>query len=268
MKDLQEMLIERKNELETIIARANKYIDDAPDGRLEILTQNGRYRYYLCGKTAGHKIAPRNYIPKSKEKIAALIAQRDYAKKMLNYAVNEKSKIEALLKVYSPKTAQEMMENLHPGRRAIVEPILISDDEYARKWEASFSEEVYVNSFPVQSEIYTENNEHVRSKSEKIIADKLLLMGIPYKYEQALVFKEKIIFPDFTVLNKRSREIIYWEHLGMMDCEAYIVKNFEKISLYEHNGIILGKNLILTHETKSHPLSVRVLDAIINTFLR
>ena len=219
MKDLQEMLIERKNELEAIIKRANKYIDDAPAGRLEILTQNGHYRYYLCSKNA-----PRKYIPKSKEKIAALIAQKDYAKKMLNYAETEKSKLEALLKVYSPGTAQEMMENLHPGRKAIVEPILISDSEYARKWEASFSEQVYVNSFPVRTEIYTENNEHVRSKSEKIIADKLLLMGIPYKYEQALAFKEKIIFPDFTVLNKRSRETFYWEHLGMMDSEAYIVK--------------------------------------------
>lgn len=88
----------------------------------------------------------------------------------------------------------------------------MSDDEYAWKWKTASPESLCVNSFPVQSEIYTENNEHVRLKSEKIIADKLSLKGIPYKYEQALVLKEKIVFPDFTVLNKRSREIYYWEH--------------------------------------------------------
>lgn len=268
MKDLQEMLIERRNELEAIIERANKYINDAPEGRLEILTQNGHYRYYICNRVSAHKAPARNYITKSEGKLAARIAQRDYAKKLLNYAVNEKNKIDALLKVYSPREAQEMFENLHPGRKAIVEPILISDDEYARIWKASLAETNSINSFPIQSEIYTENNEHVRSKSEKIIADKLSLMKIPYKYEQPLVLKEKVIFPDFTVLNKRSRETFYWEHLGMMDHDAYIEKSFEKISLYENNGIILGKNLILTHETQSRPLSVKILDEIIKSFVK
>lgn len=267
MKDLEKMLIDRRNELETMIENANKCIDGAPEGRLEILTQNGHYRYYLCNGSTAHKALVRSYIPKAEEKLAALIAQRDYAKKILNYAVSEKSKIDALLQVYSPRETQEIYERLHPGRKAIVTPLLMSDDGYARKWKAASPEPLCVNSFPVQSEIYTENNEHVRSKSEKIIADKLSLMGIPYKYEQALALKEKVVFPDFTVLNKRSRKIYYWEHLGMVDSEAYIEKSFEKISLYEYNGIIPGKNLILTHETKSRPLSVKVLDEVINTFL-
>ena len=53
----------------------------------------------------------------------------------------------------------------------------------------------------------------------------------------------------------------------MMDNLAYVEKNMRKLDLYEKNGYILGKNLIVTHETSKMPLVVGVVDSYIENFL-
>jgi len=118
------------------------------------------------------------------------------------------------------------------------------------------------------SGIYTEKNEHVRSKSEKILADKLNLMHIPYHYEKPLhLHGYGIVHPDFTILNKRTRKEYYWEHLGMMDDASYSEKAVMKIETYEKNSIFPGDSLILTYETSVHPLDSRLIELIIHKYL-
>lgn len=79
----------------------------------------------------------------------------------------------------------------------------------------------------------------MRSKSEKIIADKLYSMGIPYRYEYPLVLERDIVvYPDFTILKIGEQKTLYLEHLGI--------------------------NLFVTYETATKPLNTRVL----NDFLR
>ena len=52
-----------------------------------------------------------------------------------------------------------------------------------------------------RQEIYTERGERVRSKSEKIIADKLFLQNIPYHYERPIYLKGfGMVYPDFCCL--------------------------------------------------------------------
>ena len=68
-------------------------------------------------------------------------------------------------------------------------------------------------------------------------------MNIPYKYEAPIQLKGYgTVYPDFTLLNVRTREIYYWEHLGMMDNQEYIQKTFVKINTFVINGIFPGKN--------------------------
>ena len=68
----------------------------------------------------------------------------------------------------------------------------------------------------------TKRKERVRSKSELNIANMLDSYGVPYKYECPLKLKDgKVIYPDFTVINVKSRKVIYWEHRGMMDDKNY-----------------------------------------------
>ena len=70
------------------------------------------------------------------------------------------------------------------------------------------------------------------------------------------------------ILNVGTRKVIYLEHLGMMDDYEYMMLAMKKIENYEKNGYLLGKDLVLTHETSQRPLDVRVVDNIIDTFFK
>lgn len=114
-------------------------------------------------------------------------------------------------------------------------------------------------------EIITERGERVRSKSEKIIADKLYMLGIPYRYEYPLILEGNIkVYPDFTILKMPERKAVYLEHFGMMDDTDYVTKAIHKLNTYEKNRIYLGVNLFITFETSKKPLNIRALDEIIN----
>lgn len=127
-----------------------------------------------------------------------------------------------------------------------------------------------IDKYPLTEDtgIFTDNSELVRSKTEKIIADKLYKMGIPYVYEMPLFLKDVgYISPDFTVLNKRTRREFYRKHFGMMSNPEYSDKAIKKIITYEKNHIYQGKQLLITYESSSHPLNMKHLDAFINEFL-
>lgn len=82
--------------------------------------------------------------------------------------------------------------------------------------------------------------ERVRSKTEKIIADKLYSMGIPYRYEYPVKIKGYgMIYPDFMLLNISTRENICFEHFGMMDNAEYCEKAIKKIEGYIKSGYVL-----------------------------
>ena len=111
----------------------------------------------------------------------------------------------------------------------------------------------------------------MRSKSEKIIADEMYRRGIPYHYEKQLVLNDRgkkvVLFPDFTAMNKETGRIIYLEHLGLMDQPEYCQNAARKLSLYERNGLLLGRDLLLLHESSAEPLNNRTLNQYLDEFL-
>ena len=112
----------------------------------------------------------------------------------------------------------------------------------------------------------TERGERVRSKSEKIIADKLYMLGIPYRYEFPIVLEGNIkMYPDFTILKMPERKEVYLEHFGKLDDEAYINITIMKLNTYEKNGIYVGVNLFFTYETNRKALNVKALDKMLRT---
>ena len=73
--------------------------------------------------------------------------------------------------------------------------------------------------------------------------------------------------PDFTVMNRMNGKRYIYEHLGMMDNQTYVESNMKKLELYEKNGFLLGKNLLVTHETSKSPLNIAVVDSYIEHYL-
>ena len=111
------------------------------------------------------------------------------------------------------------------------------DEEYAKRWqELEYTGKAFADDAP---EIITERGERVRSKSEKIIADKLYMLGIPYRYEYPLVLEGNItIYPDFAILRMPQREEVYLEHFGMMDDEDYVENVLMKLNIKALDALI------------------------------
>ena len=264
MKKSCSILIDRLSELEQIIKQSQKFLSGAPDGMLRITQNKNTQQYYI--RTNPEDFSGK-YIKKSNEKLIKDLAQKDYAQRVRNAAVAEKNNIQQFLKKYHPEKICKIYDSLPQSRRCLVTPYILSDKDYAAKWE----QEEYTAKYKPEKEdniIYTEKHEAVRSKSEKILADKFKTMNIPYHYEKPLFLEGYgLIYPDFTVLNKRTRKEYYWEHMGLMDDKDYCEKAIKKIESMARNRIIQGKNLILTYETQTHPLNIGTIEALINEYL-
>ena len=263
MNTFYEQLVARKQELMNAITVAEKIIATAPVGRLRVAkTTRGAHFFHvtspndICGK----------YISLSDTNLISQLANKNYAEHLLKKANAELNDINGFLKKKSFGKAEEVYTEVNHFRKSYVSPILMTDDEYLTWWR---KESYSINPYRQENKIYeTARHEFVRSKSEMDIANLLDQMGIPYRYEAELILHNGgVRYPDFTLLKIKTREIIYYEHFGLLDDSGYRRENLQKIGEYNQNGIILGKNLIFTFEAQGSPLNLnsvrRMLSEII-----
>ena len=109
----------------------------------------------------------------------------------------------------------------------------------------------------------TVRGELVRSKSEVIIANALHYNGLDYEYEPELELEGKIKRPDFKIEDYDMGTVWYWEHCGMMTDPTYRKRWEEKKKFYEKNGIVEGKNLIVTYDDEKGGLDASEIQRII-----
>ncbi len=179
---------------------------------------------------------------------------------------------------YKSKSSERVYEKLPSARQQIVTPLTMTNNQYADAWlKVEYRHKKLPDDVPP---FFTENNEHVRSKSEVIIANALKSADIPYRYEFPLLMDKNggdpgfqnydfcHLHPDFYCLNLRTRQEFAWEHFGMMDDPDYAARAAEKLQLYAENGFFPGKNLIITMETMKNQLSSKILKEIIKTYLK
>lgn len=260
-------LHQKEKSLKSLRAKLQARLINAPEGSLRITHKRGVPFYYH--RTKAHKTAPGyygKYIKKSEITLIQNLAQKEYEENLLKAIDIQLNEIQKFLTKYNPDLLANVFTKLPKSKRALITPYVLSDEEYAKSWQnVPFSSKDFAVNDP---EIYTERNERVRSKSEKILADKFLKNQIPYKYECPLTLKGYgVVYPDFTLLNKRTRKTFFWEHLGMMDNPIYSESAVTKIESYVKSGIYPGKSLLLTYETKNHPLNIKMVDKLIHKFL-
>ena len=253
MNQLIYQLNKRKLYLQKLLNEIENRMQNLPQGTLRVSKMNGIPRYYHItskGDTKG------KYILKKNKKMAEQLAQKDYMQRVYQCAKTELEDIKEFLNKHDKKELENIYPKLNPYRKELVKPMVISDEEYAAQWE----QETFVsNPYHPEEKVYpTKKEEMVRSKSEVMIADMYYELGIPYRYEAEVQLSNgKIKYPDFTLLNIRTREIIYHEHLGLMDDENYRKANLIKLDEYRKNGIYLGKNLIITYEAEGCYLNIK-----------
>ena len=254
-------LVSRIKLLNMLIAQKESAVKKAPSGKM-IVSSHANVQYFMVNEENNERI----YISKSNIDLIKRLAQKSYDENVLKNAIKERKILERLLKNYPDTTMEEYYETLDVKRRKLVAPVWLPDDEYIRKWQ----EKPFIRKKcdDIEKCFLTNRGEYVRSKSEKIIADRLYERNIPYRYEAELVLNSgDVVHPDFTLLNMKTRTEVYLEHCGMMDNPGYANSTVKRIRLFSRNGIVVGDKLWLTFETEQIPLDVSVLDAVINKAL-
>jgi len=121
--------------------------------------------------------------------------------------------------------------------------------------------------YPEYKNVPSVGNLMVRSKTESTIAIVLTNYGIPFRYECKLEIGDKILYPDFTAINIRTGEMIYWEHHGLIESMDYVEKKRRDMLEYLSYQIIPGQNLIVTCETKDYPLPYETICSCVELYL-
>lgn len=226
--------------------RLQKQIDEAPPGKIYCSRDNarGRVRWEVIedGKCT--------YLPFAKRELAMQLAEKRLNVRKLSDNRQELKAIRAYLWHHheGPSGTEKLLQ------KSPVLTSLIGSLNAGKEW----MEKPYKKNpvFPEYLSISAPDGQTVRSKSEAEIITVLIELGIPYRYECAVIEDGKIYYPDFTLWLPEYNVIKYWEHLGKIDDPSYRKEAFHKISWYIDHGIVPQENLILSYETKDRPFTI------------
>lgn len=250
--ELQDLVREMK--------RLQRALQEPLKGRLVVSGTEEKPKFYLRDEEGSH------YLSRDRIDTASAYAQQEYYQTLLNTLEKRHAILSKALQRMELLDPRQVYEALSEKRKLLVVPEYLPDDEFLQRWSSvQYSGKGFREG---EKEYYTAKGERVRSKSETDIADRCYYRDIFYRYEYPWTLSTAgVWFPDFTVVNVRTRKVYIWEHLGIEDREDYATNNLGKLRIYQQNGFWPGENLILTHETAGRPLTIRDIDAVIDHYL-
>lgn len=255
---IRKIIENRYDYLIKLIKRTTEKLRRLPAGTVYVKRHKDYVYYYLAADGRGSR---EKLINKNEKDYIGTLAQKSYLEKVLKAAETELEVIKRFKGRYPKVVAEEVYEQLSADRKDIVKPIVLTDDQYVLRWQSQpYDPKPISEGIPI---FETMRGERVRSKSEQIIADRLYVSGIPYKYECPILVGDEIMHPDFSVLRISDRKILYYEHCGRMDDEDYANDMVDRSRKYALAGIMQGDRLFYTFESSKYPLDVRVVDKLI-----
>ncbi len=264
LKELKEEH-KRVSGLQELISREIRW---APDGSLRVCGKTGKNsQYYQYIQEEKEKYPAGKYLNKEEAETIRKLAQKDYDEKLLNWVKKAERRLNSLINCYEHNPPEIIYNNLSDIRKELVNPYYIPDDKFLKEWENKWI--LGKNSYEKKYSIVSQRGELVRSKSEKIIADKLYAEGIPYVYEPEILLESgDWLYPDFAALNVRTRKEYLFEHFGKMGEARYSRKNVKKIEEYALSGYALGDGLLATFETEEKMFDPKYLDLLVKKYLK
>jgi len=236
----------------------------APEGKLRASIVNGKLRFYLRKNSADHN---GTYLSQDEGELIRKLAQHEYDQLFIQFNAEM---LDALMKIrdkYSVAPCDKAAARLAPGKLSLVTPPSALQKEYVEEWlSQDYPRKGFDDTLP---DYYSVRNDRVRSKSEALLADFFIQNGIPFLYEKPVMLKNfGLVTPDFTLLNVRTRKEFVFEHFGMIDMPNYRDNFFQKLRAYEDNGYIYGVNFLYTLEDSTHPLNMKTVRTLIDTYLK
>lgn len=285
MNNILKKLTKESSELEKILKKIDAFLENAPEGCLKWQNKNDKTYYYhqfarrednakeICKDNEKKNLLKweRKYIKKKDITLAQELAQKQYYDKVRPIIENNLNEINIFLKSIQKKEVDYIYDSLSVERKRLVIPVKSTVKQKIEQWiEESYEQN---QMYPEHLKYETEQGELVRSKSEVIIANFLYQHkeNFVYKYERPLELMEKgrlkTIYPDFTILNIHTGNIIYWEHAGRMDDPYYANEFVKKMNTYTENDLFVGRDVIVTYETSSTPLDIHIVKRLIKDIL-
>ncbi len=108
----------------------------------------------------------------------------------------------------------------------------------------------------------------MRSKSEVIIANIMLMAGIPFVYEVPIFIDGHMLLPDFKILSLIDlKTVIIIEHQGMVFVDYYADKFVRSVKQYLKSEWIPNQNLFFTFDNAKETLDTRQVTSILRKYI-
>ena len=246
------------------IADLEKQLESAPAGSIRINKSKSHFKWFVRNDDGS-----RSYIPKQQKDFATELALKSYNKSKLCELIQKQSTIDDFIqkmnrikelsdiKIFESKELGRLISNGLLEKRTDIPSELI-------KWAESDYPRSTKN--PEHLNVKVRDDLYVRSKSEAFIAMELIKAGIPFRYECELVMDDVAFYPDFTIMNPRTGELVIWEHFGLIDNPDYRRKMISKLDTYMKNDFIPATNLIITCESLSKPIDFENIRNIVKLY--
>ena len=244
----------RYRTLTSVVNSLEKQRDSLPDGKIYIRRHKGYPAYYCSNETE-------RYLSRKDTALVKQLIQKEHINMVIKAAKHEAEVLKKDIIGYPRHTMEKVYEALPEERKKYASPLILGDEEYAAEWLAvPFEPKPFKKDAP---KFYTMKGEHVRSKSEVIIADRLYAKGIPYKYECPVLINGVVFHPDFTILRLSDRKVLYHEHCGKMGDSGYVKDMIDRVNKYGRAQIYTGDRLFFTFESEDQPMDIGWLDDFI-----
>ncbi|MCR5200274.1 MAG: hypothetical protein K6C38_04055 [Saccharofermentans sp.] len=231
-RSIKDLVRARHNTLSRLIDTCNKYLSGCPKGRLRIKRQRLNVSYYHI--TDNKK---KNGIITYDKPLIKALAQKAYLQELLKTAQSEIIVLQPLVRRYEDPTFEDIYPKLSQDRKNLILPYIAPDDEYKENWlNKPYKRKGFKEGTP---EYMTLKGDRVRSKSEQIIADRLFINNIPYKYEYPIEINGIIYHTDFRILRMSDRKELFYEHFGKMGDEQYAndnIRSIRSLSIRRYRG--------------------------------
>lgn len=249
--------------LENLMLKINDFLSHAPEGCLKWQNRRGKTYYYqqyigkekqadeiiISDENDSSRKWNRKYITKENISFAKALAKKHYYTVLKNIIQKRLKALRKFIQSYPHEEIEAIYDEMCDERKILIESIEITIKEKVKQWQ----EETYEknDSYPENLRYETEQGDMVRSKSEVIIANG----------------KEKVIYPDFTIINVHTGKVTYWEHAGLMDDLHYANEFVKKINAYIANNLLPGRDVFLTFEAQGNPLDISVLKRLVKELI-
>ena len=269
MHNFIELAKEEVPQLENALKKIDVFLNHAPEGCLKWQNKKGKTYYYHQYMKDNKWV--RRYIKKNELSLAKKLAQKHYYLSIRPILEKMLDETKRFMRKCPSNALEEIYDNLSDERKSLVTPIQISVKEKVKQWQVEAYEKNLM--YPENLRYETEQGDMVRSKSEVIIANILYRnrKDILYKYEKPLEVMEngrqKTIYPDFTILNKHTGKVTYWEHAGRMDDSHYANEFVKKMNTYIDNDLLLGRDVVVSFESLSNPLDIKVVKRLVKQII-